>query len=119
MLGTSHSGGGTISVPVPCGLCIRPGNPGDSAGAGEGEDSGSSYARTREGLRDRSERCDKPDCHKASFWELKQAGITDAHAYKREHGAVPVGHYDICKCRDGTIRIAKVGQCGKTGNFWE
>ena len=69
-----------------------------------------------------SEQCkpdDKnPDCHKASPWEMKQAGIDDAHAYKREHGAVPESHFDICKCKDGSIRIARVGQCGKTSNFW-
>ena len=61
----------------------------------------------------------KPDCRKASPWDLKQAGITDEHAYKSEHGAVPWSRYDICKCKDGTIRIAPVGNCGKATNFWD
>jgi RHS repeat-associated protein len=62
---------------------------------------------------------DKPDCHKANKFELLQAGITDAHKYKKEHGAVPESHYDICKCKDGSIRIAKVHMCGKTSDFWD
>jgi hypothetical protein len=62
---------------------------------------------------------DKTDCWKASKWELLQAGILDAEDYKKENGAVPVGHFDICKCKDGSIRIAKVGQCGKTRDFWD
>ncbi|ATE59509.1 RHS repeat domain-containing protein [Thauera sinica] len=61
---------------------------------------------------------DKPDCRKASKWDLVQAGILDEHAYKRENGAVPESRYDICKCKDGTIRIAAVGMCGKTSDFW-
>lgn len=60
---------------------------------------------------------DKPDCRKASPWDLLQAGITDPHAYKTENGAVPWSRYDICKCKDGSIRIAAVGQCGTTRNF--
>jgi uncharacterized protein RhaS with RHS repeats len=63
-----------------------------------------------------------PDCHKATPWELEQAGIIGKGAeqqYKKESGSLPVGHYDICKCKDGSIRIAKVGQCGKTSDFWD
>jgi RHS repeat-associated protein len=59
-----------------------------------------------------------PQCHKASKYELRQAGIYDEHEYKIEHGARPPSRFDICKCRDGSIRIAPVGQCGKTRNFW-
>ena len=58
------------------------------------------------------------DCKKASPWDLVQAGIFDAHQYKKEHGAVPESRYDICKCKDGSIRIARMGQCGKTKDFW-
>jgi len=79
-------------------------------------------ARSRDNLRDRPQRCEddkKPDCRKASSWDLKQAGITDEHAYKTDHGAVPWSSFDICKCKDGTIRIARVGQCGKTNKFWD
>ena len=63
--------------------------------------------------------CKPDDCHKASKWELRQAGINDEHKYKTENGAIPNSHFDICKCKDGSIRIAKVGQCGKTNNFWD
>jgi hypothetical protein len=61
----------------------------------------------------------KPDCRKATKWDLKQAGILDEHRYKREHGAIPESRFDICKCKDGSIRIARVGQCGKTSDFWD
>ncbi len=60
-----------------------------------------------------------PQCHKASKWELKQAGITDEHEYKIEHGARPPSRFDICKCKDGSFRIAPVGQCGTTRSFWD
>ena len=60
----------------------------------------------------------KPNCRKATNWELKQAGI-DPHAYKDEHRARPVSRFDICKCDDGSLRIADVGMCGKTTNFWD
>jgi RHS repeat-associated protein len=59
-----------------------------------------------------------PRCHKASAWELRQAGIYDEHQYKIEHDARPPSRFDICKCKDGSIRIAPVGQCGRTRNFW-
>jgi RHS repeat-associated protein len=60
-----------------------------------------------------------PECHRARPWELKQAHISDEEEYKKLNGAVPVSHYDICKCKDGSIRIARVGQCGKTRDFWD
>lgn len=60
---------------------------------------------------------DDPQCHKASKWELMQAGIYDEHQYKIEHDARPPSRFDICKCKDGSIRIALVGQCGRTRNF--
>lgn len=62
--------------------------------------------------------CKNPECQRANKWELLTAGITDAEKYKRENGAVPISRYDICKCNDGSIRIAAVGQCGKTNHFW-
>ncbi|MEW6446003.1 MAG: hypothetical protein AB1479_08210, partial [Pseudomonadota bacterium] len=62
---------------------------------------------------------DKQDCRKASKWDLQQAGIFDEHKYKRGHGAVPEARFDICKCKDGSVRIAAVGKCGKTSNFWD
>lgn len=62
---------------------------------------------------------DEPDCRKANAWDLAEARIDDPHAYKEEHGAKPWSRFDICKCKDGTIRIAPVGTCGKTNKFWE
>ena len=59
----------------------------------------------------------KGDCRKANNYELKQAGI-DPHSYKSENGALPWSRYDICICKDGSIRIAAVNQCGKTTDFW-
>ncbi len=63
------------------------------------------------------EQCKRIDCKKATNWELKEAGI-DPHEYKTEHGAIPWSRYDICKCKDGLFRIAQVGQCGKTNDYW-
>ena len=62
---------------------------------------------------------DKPECHRANKFELLQAGIGDAEQYKKDRGAVPTSRYDICKCKDGSIRIARVGMCGKTTDFWD
>jgi len=63
--------------------------------------------------------CQPLDCHKASKYELRQAGIFDEHEYKKDHGAIPASRFDICKCNDGTIRIAPVGMCGRTREFWD
>jgi hypothetical protein len=61
-----------------------------------------------------------PNCRKASNWDLEQAGIDDEHAYKSEAG-VPgrLSMFDICKCSDGSIRIARTKMCGKTSDFWD
>ena len=53
-----------------------------------------------------------PDCRKATTWELRKEGI-DPHKVKKAMGYTPVGHFDLCKCRDGTFRIAYVNQCGR------
>ena len=58
---------------------------------------------------------DDKECSKASKWQLRQAGIVDEHSYKTEWGAVPNSRFDICACRDGSIIIKTVGQCGKPG----
>ena len=57
-----------------------------------------------------------PQCHTAKPWELKQAGI-DPHKVKMEMGYVPMSRFDICKCRDGSFRIAPVGTCSTTRKF--
>lgn len=61
----------------------------------------------------------KPECHRANAFELMQAGIKDAEKYKQDRGAVPTSRYDICKCKDGSIRIARVRMCGSTTDFWD
>ena len=52
-------------------------------------------------------------CNKATPWQLKAAGIEDAHAFKSEYGAVPNSRFDICACKDGSIVIKAQGMCGK------
>jgi RHS repeat-associated protein len=114
----------TITIPIPIPVPI----PGTS-GAGNSDSGGyvsdsrgrteRSAERPDRSTRSKEKECspDKPDCRKASDWELKQAGI-DPHEYKTEHGAEPWSRYDICKCKDGTFRIAQVGMCGKTNDYW-
>jgi hypothetical protein len=58
---------------------------------------------------------DAEDCEKARRFHLAAAGITDEHAFKTQWGAVPNSRFDICACRDGSIVIKAVGQCGKSG----
>ena len=60
-----------------------------------------------------------PQCHKATRYELEKAGIFDEHKFKTESGAVPTSRFDICKCKDGSIRIAAVNTCGSTSHFWD
>jgi RHS repeat-associated protein len=54
-------------------------------------------------------------CSKATPWQLKSAGIDDAHKFKSEWGAVPNSRFDICACKDGSIIIKAVGMCGMSG----
>ena len=71
---------------------------------------------------------DNPDCKCAARNQLESAGILDEHgsehAFKEDMGYTPVGHFDNCACRDGTIRIAQVNGCswntpkGETGCRW-
>ncbi|HTE39254.1 MAG TPA: RHS repeat-associated core domain-containing protein [Steroidobacteraceae bacterium] len=58
---------------------------------------------------------DESNCSKASSWQLIQAGITDAHAFKTDYGAIPNSRFDICACKDGSIVIKATGGCGKPG----
>ena len=84
---------------------------GGAAGAGAGGAAGNALGQSM---------CpDKPECHRANKFELLEKNITDPEQYKRDRGAVPTSRYDICKCKDGSIRIARVGMCGKTTDFWD
>jgi RHS repeat-associated protein len=58
---------------------------------------------------------DDRSCSKASPHQLKGAGISDAHRFKTEWGAVPNSRFDICACKDGSIIIKGVGGCGTPG----
>ena len=59
---------------------------------------------------------DGPDCKLASRYHLVRAGITDAHAFKREYLGEkgPIKYYDICACKDGSITIAAKRRMWKT-----
>lgn len=61
----------------------------------------------------------KMDCSFASKFQLREAGIEDEHQYKTEYGAVPWSSYDICACKDGSIAIFRVKQCGQMNALWE
>jgi hypothetical protein len=56
-------------------------------------------------------------CKKASPWQLANARppILDEHAFKEDYVGGSVSLYDICACNDGSITIAGVRQCGKSG----
>lgn len=55
------------------------------------------------------------DCRKASPWHLDQLGIVDAHAFKQEFVLGSISKYDICICKDGTVKLKAAGKCGKSG----
>ena len=57
----------------------------------------------------------EPDCVRASAFHLAGAGITDAEEFKREYVGSAGGRYDICACKDGSLVLAAVGQCGQPG----
>ncbi len=64
---------------------------------------------------EREDQCDEKvkSCKKASPWQLKEAGIDDAHAFKADYvGKSNLSSWDICACSDGGITISAVGQCG-------
>jgi RHS repeat-associated protein len=57
----------------------------------------------------------EPDCVRASAFHLAGAGITDAEEFKREYVGSAGGRFDICACKDGSLVLAAVGQCGQSG----
>jgi RHS repeat-associated protein len=59
---------------------------------------------------------DDADCERASSYHLKAAEITDEHAFKAGYvGNKGVSRFDICACKDGTIKLSQAGQCGRSG----
>jgi hypothetical protein len=67
---------------------------------------------------DTAQQCKDPgsDCTKASKYQLLQAGIVDPHGFKSEYVGNNYGRFDICICKDGSIKLAAVGQCGRAGS---
>ena len=55
------------------------------------------------------------NCSKASTYQLKKAGIYDEHELKGEWVGAAVSRYDICACKDGSMKLKAVGQCGQSG----
>lgn len=57
------------------------------------------------------------ECEYAGELRMKQAGIDDPHEFKRDFlgKKAPISHYDICACKDGSIKIKAQGACGKPG----
>jgi hypothetical protein len=43
------------------------------------------------------------------------AGIFDPEEFKRDFVGNAGGKFDICACKDGSIVLAAVGQCGRPG----
>lgn len=57
----------------------------------------------------------EPDCKKASDYQLRKAGIENAHKFKDDHDARPNSRFDICACKDGSIIIKATRTCGMSG----
>jgi RHS repeat-associated protein len=64
---------------------------------------------------DTTERNCKTDCWKAGNWHARKLGFDDMHALKEEilGTGKHIAHFDVCLCTDGTVRVRRVGQCGK------
>jgi hypothetical protein len=60
--------------------------------------------------------CNDPECSMASDFQLIQARINDEHSFKEDYmGKKRGSRYDICACKDGSIKIAGRKQCGNKG----
>jgi uncharacterized protein RhaS with RHS repeats len=112
-----------IPVPLPSGGSGSKGNPGNS-GLNPSYHEWSITPPRSQSATDTKANCkdDEPDCKYASPFHRKAArgpfapnGINDEHAYKDDYGATPNKLYDICACKDGSIVIKHVGQCGEPG----
>jgi RHS repeat-associated protein len=63
-----------------------------------------------------SVRSSDPDCTRATPFHLAKAHILGGEeAFKREYVGNEGGLYDICACKDRSIRLARVGKCGSPG----
>jgi RHS repeat-associated protein len=57
----------------------------------------------------------EPDCVRATGFHFAGAGIFDPEEFKRDFVGNAGGKFDICACKDGSIVLAAVGQCGRPG----
>ena len=65
---------------------------------------------------EKTDQCNGDDeCQRATNYQLRKANITDQHDFKNEWDAKPNSRFDICACKDGSIRIKAQGQCGSPG----
>ena len=60
---------------------------------------------------------DGEDCEKASQYHLKAAGISSEHEFKQDFFGkrAPIKLWEICACKDGSIKLARTGMCGFRG----
>ena len=58
---------------------------------------------------------DEPDCQRATPWQLSNAGIGNPEGFKSEYVGKAGGRFDICACKDGSVQLKAVGQCGRQG----
>jgi hypothetical protein len=61
------------------------------------------------------------ECEYAGEWRMNQAGIPDPHQFKKDFlgDKAKISHWDICACKDGSIKIKARGSCGKPGGSIE
>jgi RHS repeat-associated protein len=100
-----------ISIPWPVPPIVVPGTPENNAWVQ------SAYQQIGNAINAVVEACraKEPDCVRASPFHLGGAGITDAEKFKEEYVGNAGGRFDICACKDGSIVLAAVGQCGQSG----
>jgi RHS repeat-associated protein len=100
-----------ISIPWPVPPIVIPGTPENNAWVQ------SAYRQIGDAVNAIAQACStkEPDCVRASAFHLANAGITDAEKFKAEYVGNAGGKFDICACKDGSISLAAVGQCGRSG----
>jgi RHS repeat-associated protein len=98
-------GVGTVGGAV--GGCGAGGTMGGAAGAALGALAGNAVAGQVCGS--------EPDCTRATPFHLAAAGITDPEEFKADYVGKGGGKFDICACKDGSIQLKAVGQCGMKG----
>src|SRR4029077_15042450 len=106
--GTGGLGGaGVGAIPGGAAGCGAGGTAWGAVGAAAGAVAGNAIA---------AESCsNEPDCVRASAFHLAGAKINDPEEFKKGYVGNAGGTFDICACKDGTIVLAAVGQCGRSG----